>query len=166
MPNSNSSIKWKSRKRISAVEQGARGFTSTRWEGPSLEGFVGFLLLLVGFTLIGGHFDGDVGSTVAILGSLIVYAVVGEIVWRKHPRLANRKSWPAYWSVFWREFLVGLGVFLLVILIELLFRNSGINDARYDYVFGMALVAFGTVLEIIGRKKPPFGLKPRPDTSQ
>ena len=138
----------------------------TQWEGPSLEGYVGFLLLLFGFTLIGGHFYGDLGSTVALLGSLIVYAVVGEIVWRKHPRLINRKSWPAYWSAFWRQFLVTLGVFLLVILIELLFRTSGINDARYDYIFGMALVAFGTVLEIIGRKKPPFGLNPRPDISQ
>jgi hypothetical protein len=138
----------------------------TQWEGPSLEGYVGFLLLLFGFTLIGGHFYGDVGSAVAFLGSLAVYAVVGEIVWRNHPRLANRKSWPAYWSVFWREFLVGLSVLLLLILIELVFRTSGINDARYDYVFGMALVAFGTVLEIIGRKKPPFGLKPRPEISQ
>ena len=62
--------------------------------------------------------------------------------------------------------LVGLGIFLLVILVELLFRTSGINDARYDYIFGMALVAFGTVLEIIGRKKPPFGSNPRPDISQ
>jgi len=138
----------------------------SRWEGPSLEGYVGFLLLLVGFSIIGGHFYGDVGSTVAILGSLTVYAVVGEIVWRKHPRLANRKSWPAYWSRFWRSLLVGLGIFLLVILVELLFRTSGINDARYDYIFGMALVAFGTVLEIIGRKKPPFGSNPRPDISQ
>jgi hypothetical protein len=68
--------------------------------------------------------------------------------------------------VFWREFLVGLGVFLLIILIELVFRTSGINDARYDYVFGMALVVFGTFLEIIGRKKPPLGLNPRPDTRQ
>jgi hypothetical protein len=68
--------------------------------------------------------------------------------------------------VFWRGFLVGLGVFLLIILIELVFRTSGINDARYDYVFGMALVALGTVLEITGRKKPPFGLKPQPDISQ
>ena len=138
----------------------------SRWEGPSLEGYVGFLLLLVGFSIIGGHFYGDLGSTVAFLGSLIVYAMVGEIVWRKHPRLANRKSWPAYWSRFWRSLLVGLGIFLLVILVELLFRTSGINDARYDYIFGMALVAFGTVLEIIGRKKPPFGLNPRPDISQ
>ncbi len=138
----------------------------TQWQGPSLEGYAGFWLLLIGFAIIGAHFYGTVGSAVAILGSLIVYAAVEEIVWKKHPRLANRKSWPAYWSAFWREILVGLGVFLLVILVELLFRSSGINHALYDYIFGVALVVLGTILEIIGRKKPPLGLGPQPEISK
>jgi hypothetical protein len=137
-----------------------------QWEGPSLEGFAGFLLLLSGLAIVGHYIYGDLGSLVAFVGTFIVYALVGEFVWKNHPRLAWRESWPAYWSQAWREILVGMSIFLLVILIELLVGTAEIMSIRYDFVFGMALVALGTILEITGRKKPPLGLNSRPDINQ
>jgi hypothetical protein len=136
----------------------------TQWQGPSLEGYAGFWLLLIGFIIIGAHFYGTLGSAVAFIGSLIVYAAIGQIFWKKSPRLANRKSWPAYWSAFWRQVLLGVGISLLVILVEFLY--SGINSAPYDFIFGLALVVLGTIFEIIGRKKPPLGLSPQPQVSK
>jgi len=130
----------------------------TQWEGPSLEGFVGFLLLLSGVAIVGHYIYGDLGSLIAFVGTFLVYAVVGEFVWKNHPRLARRESWPAYWSQLLRMFPIGLGVFALVILIELLVGTAEIMGVRYDFVFGVALVALGTILEITGRKKPPLGL--------
>jgi len=138
----------------------------TQWEGPSLEGYVGFLLLLSGLAIVGYYVYGNLGSTIAFLGTLIAYVVVGEFVWKNHPRLAWRKSWPAYWSQLWRMFPIGLGVLALLILIELLVGTAEIIGVRYDFIFGVVLVALGTILEITGRKKPPLGLNSQPNISQ
>jgi len=137
---------------------GGGGFALTRWEGPSLEGLVGFLLLLDGVVIIGYYFYGGAGSAVGLLGTLIGYSVVGRFRWKNHPRLTWRKSWSAYWSSFWRTFLVAGGVFLLLILVETLIGMGEINGIGYRFIYGMALVALGVTFEIIGRKKPAFGL--------
>src|SRR5690242_9201922 len=105
-----------------------------QWEGPSLEGFAGLLLLWSGLSIVGHYIYGDSGSLIAFVGTFLVYVVVGEFVWKNRPRLARRESWPAFWSQFWREVLVGLSIFLLVILTELLLGTNGINGIRYDFV--------------------------------
>jgi hypothetical protein len=130
----------------------------TQWEGPSLEGLVGFLLLLDGIVIIGYYFYGAAGSAVALLGLLIGHSVVGGFRWKNHPRLTWRKSWPAFRSSFWRTFIVAGGVFLLLILVETLIGRGEINGVGYHFIYGMALIALGVAFEIIGRKKPAFGL--------
>ena len=45
-------------------------------------------------------------------------------------------------------------------------ETAEIIGVRFDFIFGVVLVALGTILEITGRKKPPLGLNSQPNISQ